>query len=134
MTPASPEPTPDIHCDGNLHWCASPDVAVPKNYLDRIRNHPVSIANKRAYLPGWASKAVVGDPKFVKFDRDAAVQCDFRIGKESPAMHGGIMLPDELQDPLRPKDNSAPDIGAIPYGQRLFSAGRVRASKQDTSR
>jgi hypothetical protein len=118
------EPTPDIHCDGNLHWCADPDVAVPENYLDRVRNHPVSIANKKSYPPGWASKAVVADPSFIKFDRDPSLECDFRIQNDSPAVGAGIILPAELEDPLRPKENMSPDIGAIPHGEGMFSTGR----------
>ncbi len=126
------EPTPDIHCDGNLHWCADPEVAVPQNYLDRIRNHPVSIANKETYPAGWASKAIVADPKLVRFDRDPASACDYRLQKGSPAIGAGIVLPDELEDPLRPKGNSPPDIGAIPHGLPMLAAGRIGTAQPDS--
>lgn len=120
------EPTPDIQCDGNLHWCADPAVSVPANYLERIQNHPVSIANKQTYPAGWASKAVVGDPMFAKFQLNPDAACDFSIRDGSPAISAGIVLPDELEDPLRPKDNSPPDIGALPVGMPMFQAGRPR--------
>lgn len=126
------EPTPDIHCDGNLHWCANPDVTVPEDYLARIQNHPVSIANKESYPPGWASKAIVANPRFVRFSRIPDDICDWRLQDESKAVGAGIVLPDELEDPLRPRDNSAPDIGAIPLGEKMFRAGRFqRQPKQE---
>lgn len=122
---------PDIHCDGNLHWCVNPEVAVPKNYLDRIRNHPASLANKAAYPPGWASKAVVGDPGFLKFQRGPETSCDFRLKESSLAIDAGINLPVEYEDPYRPQDNSPPDIGAIPHGQDVFATGRDFANPSD---
>ena len=118
------DPTPDIHCDGNLHWCADPDAAVPTDYLERVRNHPVSIANMKTYAPGWASQAVVADPRFIKFDRAPTAACDYRLAYDSPARRSGITLPDDLEDPLRPVGSEAPDIGAIPHGAEMFPTGR----------
>ncbi len=100
-------------------------MTVPNNYLDRIRNNPISIANKVNYPPGWASRAIVADPGFVNFDRDVNAVCDYRLQEDSPAIGAGIVLPDELEDPLRPKDGAQPDIGALPRGAGMFATGRL---------
>lgn len=120
---------PDIHCDGNLHWCADSEVTAPEKFLERVRSNPVSIENKKTYPPGWASESVVADPDFLKFDRNPEIPCDFRLQSGSPAIDGGVVLPTELEDPLRPTDNSRPDIGALPRNAAMFAAGRLQDTK-----
>ena len=126
------EENPDAHCDGNLHWCADPGADLPADYLDGIRNHPASVANKGDYPAGWASRAVVGDPQFTRFSRDPGKECDWRLQTTSPAAGAGIVLPPDLEDPFRPQDNSAPDVGAIPLGEAMFHAGRLTRQQEST--
>jgi hypothetical protein len=117
-------PFPDIRCDGNLHWCPNPQAKLPPDYLETARKCPVSEAGKKNYPPGWEANSVLGDPKFAKFSLDPASQSDFRLAKDSPAIGKGIVLPAELEDPLRPSDGSRPDIGALPVGSEPLKVGR----------
>ncbi len=126
LRPFNQEVPPDVQCDGNLHWCAAPDTPLPEEFLERIRNNPVSIANKEKYSPGWASKSIVAEPGFLKFDRDGKTICDYRLQEDSPAIGAGIALPDELEDPFRPKDGARPDIGALPHSAGVLAAGRLK--------
>jgi len=128
LRPFNQKTPPDIHCDGNLHWCADSDVTVPEKFLERVRSNPVSIENKNTYPPGWASESVVADPDFLKFDRNPEIPCDFRLQSGSPAIDGGVVLPTELEDPLRPTDNLRPDIGALPRNAAMFAAGRLQGT------
>ena len=121
---AAQETPPDIQCDGNLHWCVDSDIPVPTGYLDRVRNNPISLENKKAYPPGWASESLVSDPLFVRFERRSDFVCDFRLQDGSPANGHGIVLPTELEDPHRPQDGARPAIGALPHGAAMFAAGR----------
>ena len=118
----------DVQADGNLHWCLDTSVEVPDGFLDKVRNSKFSEANKQQYPPGWSSRSFVADPRLVKFDRDANAVCDYRLQENSPAIGAGIVLPDELEDPLRPKDGARPDIGALPRGAGMFAAGRLEDS------
>lgn len=120
----------DVQADGNLHWCVDPSVEVPDGFLDKVRSSKFSEANKELYPPGWASRSIVADPGFVKFDRDGKAVCDYRLQEDSPAIGTGIVLPDELEDPLRPKDGTRPDIGALPRGADMLSAGRSENTNQ----
>ena len=124
LRPFNQTSPPDIHCDGNLHWCADPQAAAPEDYLERIRHHPVSEANRKNYPPGWASRSIVADPRFRAFETRPGVAGDFRLRNNSPAIGRGVILPAELEDPLRPTDGSRPDIGALPHGAARLSAGR----------
>ena len=118
----------DVQIDGNLHWCADPSVPVPKNFLDRIRSSKFSEANKARYPDGWCSHDLVADPKLIRFT--PIDQADWRISKDSPAVGAGVPLPTGWQDPLRPDDNSQPDIGALPLGSKLFIAGRPHSDAE----
>jgi len=124
LRPFNQTSPPDIHCDGNLHWCADPQAAAPEDYLEQIRHHPVSETNRRNYPPGWASRSIVADPRFRAFETRPGVAGDFRLRNNSPAIGGGVILPADLEDPLRPTDGSRPDIGALPHGAATLSAGR----------
>lgn len=102
----------DIQCDGNLHWCADPQSKPSANYLDRTRQS------------GLSANSIVAEPRFAAFDRDPRVANDYRLQQSSPAIGKGIPLPKELRDPLRPTDDSRPDIGALPQSSKPFSVGR----------
>ena len=115
----------DVHVDANLHWCIDPLVEVPDGFLDKVRNSKFSEANKEQYPQGWASRSIVADPGFIKFDRDGKAVCDYRLQDNSPAIGAGIVLPDELEDPFRPKDGARPDIGALPRSAGMLATGRL---------
>jgi hypothetical protein len=113
----------DIQIDGNLHWCPNPDVAAPANYLESVRKCALSQQNKTKYPPGWETNSRVADPKFVSFSAEAKARNDYRLQQDSPAIGSGIILPSELDDPLRPKSGANPDIGAMPFGGDPLKVG-----------
>ncbi|MBM4079085.1 MAG: hypothetical protein FJ278_05240 [Planctomycetes bacterium] len=114
----------DIQCDGNLHWCPQLGAQPPKDYLDKVRTSPWSEENKKNYPSGWEANSLVGDPKFVRFSLDPDVENDYRLSPDSPAIGKGLGLPADWEDPLRPKDGSRPDIGALPRGGDPLRVGR----------
>jgi hypothetical protein len=114
----------DIVLDGNLHWCPQADIRVPDRFLETIRASAPSVANRKHYPSGWAAADLVADPRFVTFSADPTKAADYRLSKDSPAISKGVVLPRELEDPLRPKDGSRPDIGALPVGAEVPTAGR----------
>ncbi len=123
--PPVPKKTPhDIQCDGNLHWCSNPKAIVPKNYLQRARQSPGAKANGKSYPAGWAARSVLGDPQFLKFTSKETVRNDYRLKKTSPALGKGLVLPKDLEDPIRPRAGARPDIGALPLGHKPFRVGR----------
>lgn len=117
-------PEHDLQIDGNLHWCAVPNAALPENFLQKVRDCAASQKNKQKYPAGWCAHDLVGDPRFASFDRDPAAHADFRLQKDSPAIGKGVPLPAEWSDPLRPANGAAPDIGALPLGSESPRFGR----------
>ena len=53
---------------------------------------------------------------------------DYRLEGDSPAIGAGVKLPEDWADPMRSDDKGEPDIGAIPVGAKIFSAGRLESS------
>jgi len=128
-----PIPTRDIQCDGNLHWCSAAGVEPPAGFLEKVRTCEASEANKTNYPAGWAANSFVADPGFMTFDAGPDAANDYRLGKDSLAVGKGIMLPDVYEDPLRPADGKAPDIGAVPIGGEPLTVGvnrRITAGQQ----
>jgi hypothetical protein len=126
-------PVHDVQVDGNLHWSAG-EKPLPDDFLNFVRQFPASLANKTEQSPTWEAAAVLGDPKFVAFDRSADGVCDFRIQAESAARKAGIVLPAELEDSLRPTGGERPDIGAVPHGvdaPRYGRGGRITGWRYD---
>ncbi len=117
-------PKHDIQLDGNLHWCPLPDAKVPEKFLERVRSCPASEVSKTKYPPGWAANDVVGDPLFERFGSSPEAPADYRLRKDSPARAKGVILPGEMEDPLRPGGGARPDIGAIPVGSDPPRVGR----------
>lgn len=117
-------PAHDLALDGNLHWCFEPKAKLPEGFLEKVRACPASEKNKKNYPPGWAAHDVVADPKLLRFDQDPATPADFRLHESSPARGKGIVLPAAWEDPLRLKDGSRPDIGALPLGSEPPRFGR----------
>jgi hypothetical protein len=121
--PAGPQEH-DINMDGNLHWCPVSGAKLPEGLLEKVREAKGSKAIRTKYPGGWESNSFVGDPRFVSFNLDPSKENDYRIGKESPAIGKGVVLPKELPDPLRPAGGARPDIGAIPAGGEVDAVGR----------
>lgn len=69
--------------------------------------------------PLRAANDLVGDPKFAAYGKEPSAKNDYRLQQGSAAIGKGIVLPEELQDPLRPEGGARPDIGAIPLGGDL---------------
>jgi hypothetical protein len=113
----------DIQCDGNVHWCSTPGAQPPAGLLDKVRNDPASEQAKKKYPPGWEANSVVADPRFVRFGPAPTAENDYRLQPDSPAAGGGVPLPDDLVDPLRPAAGVRPDAGAIPLGAEPLRAG-----------
>lgn len=116
-------PEHDVVLDGNLHWCPLAGAKVPADFLDKVRRCPASQKSKKSYPPGWAANDVIGDPHFVRFNPEPTAANDYRLGKDSPALRRGVVLPNEWEDPQRPK-NGRPDIGAFPQGSEPPRYGR----------
>jgi len=117
-------PLHDIQCDGNLHWCSQPDARPPADLLERVRKSPISEETKKRYAPGWEANSTVADPKFARFAASADAENDYRLQPTSPALGRGVVLPQDWEDPLRPADGAAPDIGALPRGGKPLEVGR----------
>lgn len=132
--PPGPGPLNDIQIDGNLHWSPAPGAEPPKGFLEKARSNPVSEHNKAKYPAGWEASSFVADPKFVAFSATADAANDYQLQSDSPALHKGIVLPADLEDPMRPKDGTPPDIGALPLGNgqlRVGIGGRIQAGAAD---
>ena len=114
----------NVVTDGNLHWCAAPKATLPKGFLEKARECATSQKNREHYPPGWAASSLVAEPGFRVFSSDPDVANDYRLAKASPAIGAGVVLPDDLEDPLRPKNAARPDIGAIPLGGKMWAFGR----------
>jgi hypothetical protein len=126
--PANPEEH-DIEMDGNLHWCAAPDAKLPDGFLDKVRLSKGSKKAATKYPGGWEANSLVGDPRFMKFDRLPSAANDYRLAKDSPAIGKGVVLPKELTDPLRPAGGARPDIGAFPAASEPPTYGRQGREK-----
>ena len=108
--PRMPQVNTDLaQSDHNLHW--SPDAEAPANYLAPLQ-------------PAWEANSLVADPLFRAFSPEEAAKNDYRISQGSPAAGAGTVLPEEWEDPLRPANGQAPDIGALPLGAAPFAVGR----------
>lgn len=137
--PAPPDRTPlnDIQMDGNLHWSPAAGAEPPKGLLEKTRACAASEHNKTKYAPGWEASGVVGDPKFAAFSAASDAVNDYRLQPGSPAVGAGIVLPAELEDPLRLANGARPDIGALPRdGEplRVGIRGRVVAGGREQSK
>ena len=113
----------DIQIDGNVHWCPAPGAQLPKEFLEKTRASKSSEANKKNYPDGWEAHSFVADPKFTSFSTQGDAVNDYRLQADSPALGKGIALPAEWEDPLRPKDNAQPDIGALPKDAATLKVG-----------
>jgi hypothetical protein len=123
-------PAADLVFDYNLHWNIRTGIG-PSVDLQRIaREHPLSIANRNHCPDGWAAHSQFAPPRLRIAEPDPRTVNDYRLHPDSPAIAGGMVLPDDWPDPWRPADGSRPDIGALPAGEDNLWVGihgRVRA-------
>jgi hypothetical protein len=116
-------PAHDLQIDGNLHWSPTAGAQAPADFLAKVRASPASERNKKNYPAGWAAHDRIGDPLFMAFDRSPKKPVDYRLKAGSAALAGGVALPADWHDPLRPK-SGPPDIGGIPAGAEPPRFGR----------
>jgi hypothetical protein len=87
-----PPPGHDFEASGNLFW------------------------GLRAGASGSHPGDVYADPQFIAFTDNWRDPTDFGLQARSPAIDAGVEIPASWPDPLRASDESAPDIGAFPFG------------------
>jgi hypothetical protein len=119
----------EMQIDGNLHWNPQPAAKAPADYLEKLRTHPLSEANKAQYPAGFGANDRVGDPAFLRYKADTPDGNDYRLAPDSAAAGAGVALPPEWPDPRRPQGTARPDIGAFPVGTeplRVGIDGRIR--------
>ncbi len=120
----------DIVMDGNLSWALKPGAIAPPDFLDALRKSEASQEAKKVYPEGWAMHSLAADPRLVAVSADPMAVNDYRLQPDSPTIGKGVPLPEEYMDPLRPKDDVRPDIGALPSGAdqlRIGVQGRIVA-------
>ncbi|MFW6039028.1 MAG: hypothetical protein ACOC9P_00955 [bacterium] len=121
------DPSFPAQVDGNLWWRhkdAGTNLFAGVETLDAYRSSEKFERSKQWYSPGWHAQDIHANPRFKRFRGDARPDDDLRLSADSAARGAGVPLPDDLVDPDRPKDGSAPDIGALPYGAEPLRVGR----------
>lgn len=108
---------------GNLVWGVKEGPLKMVDPFARLRRSPLFEDSKRVYEPGWTTRDIVADPKFVKLHPDPLEASDLRLSSSSPAIDAGEPLPKSWPDPLSGQDRGKPDIGAIPFGARPWGVG-----------
>lgn len=114
----------DFQADGNLHWSYAEAVTSDKLFR-RFRNSPDFQSSRTLYEPGWTAHDLVTDPQFVSFHSHWSSSVDLRLSPESPARNAGVIVSEELADPLRQQDTGPPDVGAIPAGSKPWRVGML---------
>ena len=99
---------------GNLIWGLNEGPTLDRDVLAKFRASPLFAESRKRYEPGWTTQDLVADPKFVSLGGDLSAPTDLRLSAGSPAIDAGVPLPAEWPDPLRDKDEGAPDLGALP--------------------
>jgi hypothetical protein len=122
--PSLEVPAADVafRSDGNLLWSAEHRDEAESGFFDAFRASPAFENSRTNYAPGWESKSVYGDPRFLRLD-PTAIDNDYRLGAGSAAVDAGIDLPDEWPDPLKSLDAGQLDIGALPAGAGPLRVG-----------
>ena len=114
---------PELEADGNLHWHIEKGAEATAGVLASVRNHRQSLANQAGGATGWATRSLVADPMLVHLDRARDADNDYRLQPDSPAIGQGVVLGQDMPDPMRPDDGRRPDIGALPLGAKPLRVG-----------
>ena len=91
----------------------------------------IDLASDGEPIPFRAQHDQGARPRFVRFEGDWRRANDYRLTEDSPAVNGGIRLPEAWPDPLRPEDPDGADLGAIPLGHdgwRIGIGGRFHVA------
>jgi hypothetical protein len=112
----------DLAIDGNLFW-GLVDGSGAANYFDRFRNSKEFAASKGRYAAGWTTHDQVADPQFNALSTDVAKPADLALQPTSPAVNTGVAIPGEWPDWLRDRDETQPDLGALPHGVDSWKIG-----------
>ncbi len=118
-----PVPELSIEADGNLYWAPGTDEKTAAALFQRYRQSQDYAAQKEKTPNGVSERSIVTDPCFGIADRNSE-SLDFRLSRESPAIHSGVSLPADWPDPLRELDKDAPDRGVIPFEVGPLEVGR----------
>ena len=100
--------------DGNLFWSPATDEKQATALFKKWQASPSFAENKKLYAAGSDGHSVVADPRLN----------EYAPGNGSAAIDAGVEVKFEGFDPANKDDAGKPDIGAIPAGGKMFSAGR----------
>jgi hypothetical protein len=121
-------PDHDFQADANLYWSVKDGLNQGENYFAKLHASDLFVASKKQYPPGWGSKDLFADPRFVGATENPD-RFDARLQRGSPAIDAGVILPAAWPDPLREQEEGKPDLGALPLGLERFTFGVRSHSK-----
>ncbi len=127
----------DLQMDGNLHWHITQGDMPLTPMMQKARSLPIGEAARKGCPSGLEARALIADPKLRAVAWDYRAMNDYRPTPESPALGRGIALPAVYEDPLRPPEGAAPDIGAFPRDAenlRVGIRGRIAAGNLEVPR
>jgi len=125
-TQAAPDPAVDYVGDANLFWSLTAGPTFEGDYFATLRGGAAFKAVQTRYAPGLETNGLFADPMFEQSGNDWKTPKDFRLRKGSPAIDAGVFLPVYSPDPVAKMDKGKPDIGALPYGMKMFRYGQQR--------
>jgi len=108
---------------GNLLWGVNEGPTQKVDPFARLRKSPLFKDSQKFYEPGWTTKDIVADPKFVRLADNPGKPSDLRLSPGSPAIDAGQVIQAKWPDPLREADEREPDIGAVPLGTKAWGVG-----------
>ena len=83
-------------------------------------------ASELTHPPGYEHDAIDNDARFRDFDPTQAGPAgsdDMRLTIDSPALHAGVILPDDLRDADGASADEQPDMGFLPYSSPPLAVG-----------
>lgn len=110
----------DLREGGNLLWSVKDGPGLKIDPFAKFRGSALFADSRKRYEPGWTTHDRIADPRFVKLTSDV---CDLRLDAKSPAIKAGQPVPKDWPDPLRERDEGAPDIGALPRSVDAWGVG-----------
>jgi hypothetical protein len=113
------DPARGLIADANLYWLPGTAEATANAYFNKFRGSDAYAASKTDYAAGSTTHSRAADPQLT--DVEGGV---FVPAAGSPAAGGGVVIPADWPDPLRPAGGGSPDIGAVPVGDEMPACGR----------
>ncbi len=109
---------------GNLLWGLEAGPRLAGDPFAKFRASTLFNDSRQFHTPGWTTQDRIADPKFVAVPGSTTSPlADLRLQPDSPAVDGGVPLPESWPDPLRTADADVPDSGALPLGVSAWSVG-----------